>query len=169
MVHAYIGDGKGKTTASIGLAVRCAGSGQKVEIIQFLKDGTSNENKILEALEIRMTFCQNTKKFFWNMSDDEKKRLASDSQDGIKYAEKALQSGCWMVVLDEILDALENNLISEEELSNFLNKYGKEKEIVLTGRKLPAKIGFICDYVSEIKKLKHPFDNGTKARKGIEY
>ena len=169
MIHAYIGDGKGKTTAACGLAVRYAGSGKKVEMLQFLKDGSSCENKCFETLNIRVTPCQKTKGFFWTMTDDEKKSLEKESCCGLEYAKTLLEGDCDMVVLDEILGTVENGLIDIGTLRAILQKYGKGKEIVLTGRKLPEELTEMCDYISEIKKIKHPFDKGMGATKGIEF
>ena len=169
MIHAYIGDGKGKTTAACGLAVRCAGSGKKVEILQFLKDGSSCENKCLKLLNIKVTPCQKTKGFFWTMTSDEKKYLKNESNCGLQYAKTILDGDCDMVVLDEILGVIENGLADVFILKDILQKYGKEKEIVLTGRKLPEELDEVCDYISEIRKIKHPFDKGIEAKKGIEF
>ena len=169
MIHAYIGDGKGKTTAACGLAVRCAGNGKKVEVIQFLKDGTSCENKCLGMLNIKVTPCQKAKGFFWNMTNDEKKCIEKESNCGIEYAKSILDGDCDMVILDEILGVVENGLIEVCVLIELLKRYGSSKEIVLTGRKLPDELIDLCDYISEIRKIKHPFDKGIGAKKGIEF
>ncbi len=170
MIHAYIGDGKGKTTAAIGLAVRFAGCGKKVEIVQFLKDGTSSECELLKDIFINVTsFMKPDSKFFWEMDEDEKKTLAGEMKKAFIYAENLAEKDTDMIVLDEICGAVENGLIERERLIKFLKKYGKEKEIVITGRTVCDEIVELSDYVSEIRKLKHPFDKGIRAKKGIEY
>ena len=169
MLHAYIGEGKGKTTAATGLAVRFLGNGGKVEILQFLKDGTSCENESLKLLNIKVTPCQKTQGFFWTMNDKEKQCLKDETLCGIKYAEKLLSGDCEMIVLDEVLGAVENDLLDKNELYSLLKKYKDKKEIVITGRVLPGEFFEISDYISEICKVKHPFDNGVNAKKGIEY
>ena len=169
MVHAYIGEGKGKSTAAAGLAIRCAGSGKKVEILQFLKDGTSCENGCLEMINIKVTSCQKTKGFFWTMSDEEKKCLQNESECAVEYALELLKGDCDVVILDEILGTVENGLIDLRVLKKILEDYGNEKEIVITGRKLPRSLVEVCDYISEIRKIKHPYDDGISARKGIEF
>jgi len=169
MLHAYIGDGKGKTTAAIGLAVRFSGSGKKAEILQFLKDGTSCENNCLKMLNIKITPYQKSGSFFWTMTEEEKRCLKEDTNCGIKYAENLLSGECDMVVMDEILGAVENGLADKEHLITLLKTYKDKKEIVITGRILPEEIYEICDYISEIRKVKHPFDKGVAAKKGIEY
>ena len=169
MLHAYIGDGKGKTTAATGLAVRFSGNGKKVEILQFLKDGTSCENNCLKMLNIKITPYQKSGGFFWTMTEEEKRCLKEETNCGIEYAEKLLSGECDMVVMDEILGALQNELVDTEYFVSLLKKYKDKKEIVITGRVLPDEILKICDYVSEIRKIKHPFDRGVGAQKGIEF
>lgn len=170
MIHAYIGDGKGKTTAATGLAVRYAGCGKKVEIVQFLKDGTSSECKLLKNVFINITsFMKPDSKFFWEMNEEEKCVLKEEMQQAFRYAEKLAGNDIDMIVLDEVCGAVENGLVDRYELIEFLKTYGTEKEIVITGRKVCDEIIELSDYVSEIKKIKHPFDKGMDAKKGIEY
>lgn len=169
MIHIYTGDGKGKTTAAVGLAVRYAGNGKKVEFFQFLKDGTSCENACLNKLNIKVTPCQRTKGFFWEMNEEEKKKLKEETCLGFECAEKLCETDCDMIILDEILGAVENGLIGTECLLKFLKTYGEKKEIVLTGRNLPAQIEKIADYVSHITGVKHPYEQGKTATKGIEF
>lgn len=170
MIHTYIGDGKGKTTAATGLAVRYAGCGKKVEIVLFLKDGTSSECELLKNMFINVSsFMNPDSKFFWEMNEEEKCILKQEMQKAFSYAVNLAENDVDMIVLDEICGAVENGLIEKEELITFLNKYGKEKEIVITGRTVCDEIIAISDYVSEIRKIKHPFDEGKTAKKGIEY
>lgn len=169
MLHAYIGEGKGKTTAATGLAVRFSGNGGKVEILQFLKDGTSCENECLKLLNIKVTPCQKIQGFFWTMNDEEKQCLKNETLCGIRYAEKLLSGDSEMVVLDEVLGAVENSLLDKNELYSLLKKHKDKREIIITGRVLPREFYEICDYISEIRKVKHPFDNGVSAKKGIEF
>ncbi len=169
MIHIYIGDGKGKTTAAIGLSVRYAGSGKKVRIFQFLKDGSSSELCFLKNTDICVTPCQTrVKGFFWDMCDEEKNDLKKETEENFCSAEKALKN-CDMVVLDELSGAIFNGLISVEKVTALLTKYADTKEIVITGRSLPDEILKMAHYVSEIKSIKHPFENGGKAQKGIEF
>lgn len=170
MIHTYIGDGKGKTTAAVGLAVRYAGCGKKVEIIQFLKDGTSSECEILRNAFINVTsFMNHGSKFFWEMNEEEKKNLKEETKKAFSHAEDLAEKDTDMIILDEICGAVENGLIEKCELIEFLKIYGKEKEIVITGRTVCDDIIELSDYVSEIRKIKHPFDKGIDAKKGIEY
>ncbi len=169
MIHIYTGNGKGKTTAAVGLAVRCLGSGKKVEILQFLKDGTSCENISLSRLGIKVTPCQKTKTFFWDMDESQRKILKEETECGLLYFEKLLKSDCDMIILDEIFGTLENKLLDEQKLLELLREYKDRKEIVLTGRNASKKFVLIADYVSETESVKNPFEQGKKAKYGIEF
>jgi len=171
MIHSYIGDGKGKTTAAIGLAARFAGSGKKVLFMQFLKGNESSELTFLKNTNIVVKPCQTcVAGFYWEMNEEEKKKLKKETNNGFIYAIKCAENNEFdMIVLDEIAGAIENLLLPEDALVDFLMIYGKEKEIVITGRKISEKILELSDYVSIINKLKHPYDKGIEARCGIEY
>ncbi len=168
MIHIYTGDGKGKTTAAIGLAVRYAGSGKRVEVLQFLKDGTSSELCFLKNTSINVTPCQTkTKGFFWTMNEEDKENLKKETAENFNKLQKLILS-CDMIVLDELAGAITNGLVALDSVVEFLES-ANEKEIVITGRNLPEEIIKLADYVSEIKCIKHPFEKGCLAKKGIEY
>lgn len=167
MIHLYYGDGKGKTTAALGLAMRCAGSGKKVLMFRFLKGNGSSEriiaDKIIDVIDGRQN-----EKFVFNMTEEEKSEaLAFYSDKLMEIVYKADKYD--MIVLDEAADAVDVGFINEAEFIDFIKKYGKEKEIVVTGHNPSKELISIGDYVTEMRKIKHPFDNGTAARKGIEY
>lgn len=169
MLHIYTGDGKGKTTAATGLAVRFAGSGKKVCIFQFLKDGTSSELCILKNAGICVIPCQTeTKGFFWTMEDEEKEKLKEETCRNFSKV-KEYTDEFDMIVLDELAGAISDKLIDKEDVIRFVSEYSKKKEIVITGRNLPQEIINTADCVSEIICVKHPFDQGHLAQKGIEY
>ena len=166
-IHIYCGDGKGKTSAASGLALRMAGRGGKVLIARFLKNDNSGELKSLsyvphiDIMPVEMTFG-----FYFNMTEEEKIRAREYySTLLIKTVEKS--AGYDLVILDEIMAVYNFGLINPEMLVEFLEK--KPCEIVLTGRNPDEKLISYADYVSEIKKIKHPYDKGVKAREGIEY
>ncbi|MBP3621681.1 MAG: cob(I)yrinic acid a,c-diamide adenosyltransferase [Lachnospiraceae bacterium] len=190
MVQIYCGDGKGKTTAATGLALRAVGSGIPVLFGQFLKDTSSAEILVMRELkEISLFHAKKNYGFTWEMTEEEKllQKEANDEllldveknlQDYLKdknceagdidnHTEK--QSLRAVVVLDEVLHAVNNNLLSAEILYDFLDKYSGNNEIILTGTNPSEKLVKRADYISEIKKIKHPFDKGMRARKGIEY
>ena len=168
MIHLYCGDGKGKTTAAVGLAVRAAGSGMKVLFVQFFKSGKSSEVEALEKLMI-VTAHPGVHYGRYKTLNDEKKTEVRDSyaellDDVIAHAEKFD-----LIVLDEAVSAYNYAMIDGERLTEFLRLEGNRREIVLTGRNPLPELIELSDYVTEMKKVKHPFDGGTAARKGIEY
>ena len=168
-IHIYYGDGKGKTTAAVGLAVRAAGSGLKVLFFQFLKDNSSNERKILEALPgVTCLPGREPVKFVSKMNGDERIEFRH-------YNNKALDEiikfcGPFdMLILDEALCALNLEVLSEEKLISFIQHKPRGLEIVMTGPRLPDNLLEMADYVTEVRKVKHQFDLGRSARKGIEF
>lgn len=168
-IHIYYGDGKGKTTAAVGLAVRAAGSGLKVLFFQFLKDNSSNERKILEALSgVTCLPGREPVKFVSKMNGDERIEFRH-------YNNKALDEiikfcGPFdMLILDEALCALNLEVLSEEKLISFIQHKPRGLEIVMTGPRLPDNLLEMADYVTEVRKVKHQFDLGRSARKGIEF
>ncbi len=165
MIHIYHGNGKGKTTAAVGLAVRAVGAGLKVIFVQFLKNGSSSEIKMLKD-NMEVEYCKECSKFTFQMNEEEKALVTEKHNQMI---EKAFENGADMIILDEFLDAYNKKMI-DRNLSEKLISENKEKtEIVLTGRN-PAEI-FIeqADYISEITAVRHPYENGIIARIGIEY
>ena len=171
MIHIYCGDGKGKTTAALGLALRAAGAGMKVYILQFLKSsGSSEYNSISKIDNIKITSAQNKVKFVFNMSESEKKELTEDNNrifcDIVK---KSKSNEFDVLVLDEIIGCVECGVIDEDLILNFLENKPDGLEIIMTGRNPSERLIQCADYVSCITKVKHPFDNGENARKGIEF
>lgn len=167
MIHIYTGDGKGKTTAAFGLAMRMAGSGGKVIIVQFLKGSPSCEISMAEKIGIEVYRCDKDYGFFSSMTDDEKQQITDNHNKNLKYVyENAARYD--MIVFDEIFAAYEFNLLDRAAVREFISSQNGA-EIVLTGRNPDGFFMDKADYISEIKKLKHPFDKGVKARKGIEY
>ena len=165
MIQCYYGNGKGKTTAAIGQALRMVGAGKKVMMIQFLKDGFSSENKVLEKCGIKV-LAQKMPAMFVNMNDLEMiKEVTMLVNDLFLMIDESYDG----IILDELLDAIALNLINEGMVYDYLVDLKDNHEIILTGRMPSHKIKPILDYSSEVKKHKHPYDKGIKARKGIEY
>lgn len=165
MIQCYYGNGKGKTTAAVGQALRMAGAGKKVIMIQFLKDGFSSENKLLEKCGIKV-LAQKMPAMFVDMNDPEMIKEVSQLVNDLFLTIDESYDG---IVLDELLDAVALNLINEGLVYDRLADLKDSHEVVLTGRMPSHKIKPILDYSSEVKKHKHPYDQGIKARKGIEY
>ncbi len=172
MIHVYTGNGKGKTSAALGLAMRGAGHGMKTLFLSFMKDGTSGEVCMAERTEhIRIVCCQKTVQgFFWNMTEQEKLKLKTETQKGFMFGMQcAGEKQCDILVLDELAGALSNQLLSEKDVLEFLALFGQKMEIVLTGRDFPDSVLALADYVSEICEIKHPYKQGATPRKGIEF
>lgn len=175
MLHIYTGDGKGKTTAAIGLAVRFAGSGQRVLYTQFLKRNDSSELRILEQIEkIELLRCERCFGFTSQMSEATKKEAARYYTDHFQSVTERLvkkretENAYGMLVLDELVTAYAAGVVDRKAVLEFLEKRPKELEIVMTGRNAMPELLAYADYVSEIKKCRHPYDNGVAARLGIE-
>ena len=169
MIHLYYGNGKGKTTAAMGLALRCAGSGGRVLIFQFLKDNSSSERNALCNIDgIEIINGKSCEKFVFNMSESEK---AQASQYYCTMLDEVFENAKEydMLILDEVMTAVTCGLIEESCLIKQLKKHKDDAEIVMTGGTPSEKVIQICDYVTHMQKIKHPFDNGTVARKGVEY
>ncbi|MCX8197318.1 MAG: cob(I)yrinic acid a,c-diamide adenosyltransferase [Candidatus Micrarchaeota archaeon] len=185
LVHILVGDGNGKTTSAVGIAARAAGRGLKVAFIQFLKSGLSSELASLRKLKIKVIsktkFCPNYQKHKLQLSkkgftvfcrdcfliNEQDKKLC---REAFKKAVKFCQAGKYdLVVLDEILWAIKKGIISEEELASLVKSKHKGCEIILTGRPKLKSLFSLADYVSEVKKIKHPFDSGVLSRAGIDY
>ena len=169
MIHVYCGDGKGKTTAAVGLAVRAAGAGKRVVFAQFFKSGESSEIAALRQLEhMTILHCESVKKRFARMTDEEKARAGEAHRAFFREIAEAAQ-GADLVVLDEILSAIRRGTVPEEMVLAFLREKPEELEVVLTGRGPTEALLSAADYVTEMRKVKHPFDQGIAAREGIEF
>ena len=181
LVHVITGDGKGKTTSSLGLALRAIGNNLNVYMIQFLKSGVTGE--IYSAKRLGFTIEQfgvdalkEKQKHIQEFSDrtgsfvfqpDIKEREAA--AEGWEHAKNIIKSGDYdLVILDEINCVLAKNLIPLHELLEIVKNHGKV-ELVFTGRDAPKEVMDAADYVNIVQGIKHPWQKGIKARKGIEY
>lgn len=171
MVHVYHGDGKGKTTAALGLAVRMAGTGGRVYIVQFLKGQMTGEVRaLLRIPEITMLRGKPQVKFVFQMTQEEKEEVSALHARQLELAFAAAERGdAQMIVLDEVLDAISTGTLSEEAVIAAVAAWGNRVEIVLTGRNPSSRILGCADYVTHMVKEKHPYDQGISARKGVEY
>ena len=169
MIHLYYGDGKGKTTAACGLAVRATGSGMRVLFVQFLKDGASSEIAVLSSLP-GITLLRPELYFGWfkSMTDEQKAKLKECYCSVIQNLALSAD-GYDMLVLDEAALAYHYGLFDNAEFLGFLTKERNNREIVITGRKTHPDLKELADYITEMQKEKHPFDSGVPARKGVEY
>lgn len=166
LVHIYTGDGKGKTTCAVGLAVRCAGYGKKVKIFQFLKATPTGELASLEKSDVETVRINSCENFYYDMTDEEKRitKVEIENQLCNIFSEK-----CDLIILDEILCVAGNGIITTEKIIEIIKSKPHNTELVLTGRNMPDSLLQYADYVSEIKCVKHPYSNGTEARCGIDF
>lgn len=171
LVQVYTGDGKGKTTAAIGLGIRAAGRGLKVYMVQFLKGADTGELYILKNIANFKVFrFQTSDKFFWNMNDEEKGVLAAEMKEAYDFAVSTLKDKkCDLLILDEIMGVIHNKIYTVEDILKLMEVKPDEIELVMTGRNVPQQIIDKADLVTEMRLIKHPFEKGIPARYGIEY
>lgn len=170
LIHIYEGDGKGKTTAGIGLAVRCAGSGQKVLYTQFLKNDKSSELEVLQRIPgIHVARCEEKFGFTFAMTPEQKEKARAFYTAHFEQVTRmAVEENCRLLVLDELIASYNLQMVEREEVLKFLKGKPKELEVVMTGRDPAPELVELADYVSRVEKVKHPFDRGIPARVGIE-
>ena len=171
MIHVYYGDGKGKTTAAMGLALRMLAAGGRVVIVQFLKDGGSGEVRTLSSrLGVPVFACAPMGKFTWEMTDEELATVREAHDKNLAAALDEVEAlGARLLVLDEALDALAMGLVNEAAIARALKRGAGELEVVLTGRNPSEDIASHADYLTEMKCRKHPFEQGVPSREGVEY
>jgi len=167
LIQVYTGNGKGKTTAALGLAIRAAGAGLKVFIIQFVKGRYYNELKVLKSIK-NIKIEQFGRSCFIKKNPD-KKDIAL-AKRGLERAKEIISKRIYgLVILDEINIALNLKLLKLKDVIELIENNPKKTELILTGRYAHPKILKIADLISEIKDKKHYYKKGQKARKGIEF
>lgn len=166
-IQVYTGDGKGKTTAALGLALRAAGAGLKVFIAQFIKKRKCSEHKALERFKDLITVKQYGTGFL--KSGKPTRSEIAAAKKGFEEIKKTISSKKYdMVILDEINIAVRNNLIPVEDVLALLEEKPPKIELILTGRYADEKVIEMADLVTEMKEIKHYYKKGVKARVGIE-
>lgn len=171
MIHIYCGDGKGKTTAALGLALRAAGSGMRVHIVQFMKGGMTSELEALRRIpEITVCRCDREYGFTFSMDDECRAMIKSCHDKMLTEACRLAADGAVdLLILDEFCCAYNKNLLDRELADKTVLEATDKPELILTGREPDKKFIEAADYVSEIRAVKHPYTKGITARKGIEY
>ncbi|ACL70646.1 cob(I)yrinic acid a,c-diamide adenosyltransferase [Halothermothrix orenii] len=171
LVHIYTGDGKGKTTAAVGLAVRSAGYGKKIYILQFLKGRKTGEKKFFEKVtDITLERANKSTKFFFQMSDEEKQKVFAETKKVWDKLKDIVRDGEYeVVILDEIMEAIANGLVQTGQVKELIAIKDESLELILTGRDAPEELVELADYVTEMKMIKHPYNRQIPARKGIEF
>jgi len=167
LTQIYWGDGKGKTTAALGTALRSINHKYKVHLVQFLKKSPTGE------LDTLSNFYNFSYKQFGSGEFIKEKPTKTDAQktkEAFKHLKHALKKDHDIIIADEILYALQFGLLKENQIAKIIQNKSPNTELILTGSHQPFPELFkLADLVTEIKKQKHPYDNGVQARKGIEY
>lgn len=169
LVQVYTGDGKGKTSAALGLALRAVGRGLKVYVIQFIKGGFDygELHAVQQFANLKLKAFGRGRFITEKPPKEEDVRLAMEA---FELAEKVVANGEYdIVVLDEVNVALGLKLIDVDDVVRLVKSKPNHVELVLTGRNAPAEIIELADLVTEMKEVKHPFKKGVPPRKGIEY
>lgn len=169
LIHLYCGDGKGKTSAAVGLAVRASGAGQQVVFTQFFKDGSSSEIESLKRLPGIRTIHANTVKGFYHAMSPEQREQAREDYTALFRQVTDAARDADLLILDEIVSACNRGVVPETLVTDFLRCKPQQLEVVLTGRDPSPALTELADYITEMRKLRHPFDRGIPARKGIEF
>ena len=165
----HTGAGKGKTTAALGMAIRCLGHGMKVAVVQFIKGAIDTaEERILKSFGDQVVFLRMGEGYTWETQDRERDKAVA--QEAWAEVEKFLQDPSFgMVVLDELNIAIHHEYVSLDQVLNAVLKRPPMLHVVITGRGAKPELIEAADLVSEMKMLKHPFRKGIKAQKGVEF
>lgn len=170
-VQVYTGNGKGKTTAAMGLAFRAAGDGFNVKVVQFLKSYKTGE---LEAASkfpnLEIIRFEKVKGFTWELSEEQLAQLKIEVRGAFEFVKKLVYNReCDILILDEIMATISAEFIEDTEVLELINNKPKDMELILTGRNVPENILDRADLVTEMKEIKHYYKKGVPAREGIEF
>jgi len=167
MLQVYTGNGKGKTTAAFGLALRAAGAGKKVRIVQFMKGQRSSEREAAAKLPGVEVFNCGRQALITRETSTREDR--EEALKGITKAAEFIDEKPDLLVLDEVNVALYFGLVYLEEVTDIIESAPEKTEVICTGRKAPPELIEKADLVTEMTEVKHPFQKGVGARKGIDY
>lgn len=170
-IQIYTGNGKGKTTAAMGLSIRAAGNGMKVCIVQFLKAWKTGELNSLEKLDnIDVFRFQTIKKFTWQLNEEEFNALKLEVKKTYDFILEVFEEKKYdVVIVDEIMGALGAKLLTEQEVLDLMDRKPETIELVMTGRNPTEAIINKADLVTEMNPIKHYYEQGVKSREGIEF
>lgn len=169
MIHIYYGDGKGKTTSAVGLAIRSSGCGKSVLFTQFLKSDDCSERRILECIpNLTLPPLPAKTKFVFDLTPEEHNQHKAVALDLFNYIKENIKNYD-LIVADEIFSAVDVGFLTLSHIKALINAMPKDKELVLTGHNVDKSILIYSDYVTYMSKVKHPFDLGVSARLGVEY
>lgn len=170
MIQSYFGNGKGKTTAAIGAAIRFAGSGKKVLFVQFLKNNASSECNVLETVSKIDCLHSDVQYKLYDNQNQARTPILSQAYSQLLFQDVRGKADRYqMIILDEILDAVAFGYIDEASFLKLLDELKVHSELILTGHQLSKNIANVSDYISEIKAISHPYTGRTAPREGIEF
>jgi len=172
LIQIYTGNGKGKTTAAVGQAIRALGRGYRVMMVQWLKKNNSGEIPVLKRLGVEVLSWGGDygKKLIANLPLEDIDKIIQENEAFFKQVMEKIKKGKYdLLILDEINVAIKLGLIEEDEVLKWLKNKPPSLEVILTGREATSQLLAIADLVTEMKKVKHPYDRGVKMRKGVEY
>lgn len=169
LVLIFTGNGKGKTTAALGQALRAAGQGMNICFIQFIKGGWSTgEATAMDLFKERIEFHVKGSGFTWQA--DDRQQLIHECRQAFVFALEKISSGHFdMVILDELTYLLKYGMVTEDEVVEMIHSRPAGMHLVITGREAPASLVSAADLVTEMREIKHPFSEGIRAQKGIEF
>ena len=171
LVHVYTGEGKGKTTAALGVALRVLGWGGRVIVVQFIK-GYPNigEGKFAEEFGDRFALRQFASSDARGIGSSEVLERGQAAQAALEFAEEVVASGEWdLVILDEVNNAMHYGLVEVAKVLELMGSKPERTELILTGRYAPQEIIDLADYVTEMRAVRHPLGGGLSAREGVDY
>jgi cob(I)alamin adenosyltransferase len=167
LIHVYYGQGVGKTTRAVGLAVRAAGEGLEVHFVQFMKSGKSGETLIFSRIPNIHYWCPGDHPFI--LSSGPQAEHFEHAARALEHAFSVVGKKVQLLICDEILDTLIFDTLQKERILELIEKCKGKVELVMTGRYVPSEILEQADYATEFVQIKHPYYKGSVARKGIEY
>lgn len=168
MLHLYFGQGVGKTSRVVGLAVRAAGAGIEVDFVQFMKSGDSAEVEVFKTIPRIRYHCPGPHPFI--LSGGPERVHREHASKALSVALESVQEGKnRLLICDEILDTLIFGLLEVKQITDLADRSRGKVELVMTGRETPSDLLDRADYVTEFLQRKHPYYTGARARRGIEY
>lgn len=171
IIQLYTGDGKGKTTAALGLSFRALGRGFKVKIVQFLKSRDCGELETAKELSPNLEIIRvnSQQKFLFKMNEEERAVVRDEIGRGIEYIKELFrEESCDILITDELTWVVNGGFLTMDEVRELARLRPESMEWVITGGRAPAELIELADLVTEMKKIKHPYDEGLPARIGIE-